>query len=242
MKTIPIKRKTSRLPAIILNWHNTPILTEVQVTISSIMAMPSTLLTDLLSVELCIIITIGICFRLTCVVTVPPASTRNIVSDIFLPYPAGGSSAKNHSLRISISNRVFSDSVRLMACWVRPCRRIPLFAFTAYSDQLFYEGNNVTSYLTAAQWQYAIRNISWETTKTFGLGLDVPLLDGRLRLTADYYYKITKDMILECRYTGLCRIWQPSTEYRQDENNRFWNWKDWNDHINDFSLRNICQS
>ena len=73
----------------------------------------------------------------------------------------------------------------------------PYLPLLAYSDQLFYEGNNVTSYLTAAQWQYAIRNISWETTKTFGLGLDVALLDGRLRLTADYYYKITKDMILD---------------------------------------------
>lgn len=62
----------------------------------------------------------------------------------------------------------------------------PYLPLLAYSDQLFYEGNNVTSYLTAAQWQYAIRNISWETTKTFGLGLDVALLDGRLRLTADY--------------------------------------------------------
>lgn len=41
----------------------------------------------------------------------------------------------------------------------------PYLPLLAYSDQLFYEGNNVTSYLTAAQWQYAIRNISWETTK-----------------------------------------------------------------------------
>ena len=45
----------------------------------------------------------------------------------------------------------------------------PYLPLLAYSDQLFYEGNNVTSYLTAAQWQYAIRNISWETTKTFGV-------------------------------------------------------------------------
>lgn len=97
----------------------------------------------------------------------------------------------------------------------------PYLPLLAYSDQLFYEGNNVTSYLTAAQWQYAIRNISWETTKTFGLGLDVALLDGRLRLTADYYYKITKDMILDVDIPDYVGYDNPQQNTGKMKNNRF---------------------
>ena len=39
----------------------------------------------------------------------------------------------------------------------------PYLPLLAYSDQLFYEGNNVTSYLTAAQWQLSLIHISEPT-------------------------------------------------------------------------------
>ncbi|MCS2523499.1 SusC/RagA family TonB-linked outer membrane protein [Bacteroides ovatus] len=110
----------------------------------------------------------------------------------------------------------------------------PYLPLLAYSDQLFYEGNNVTSYLTAAQWQYAIRNISWETTKTFGLGLDVALLDGRLRLTADYYYKITKDMILDVDIPDYVGYDNPQQNTGKMKTTGFEIEMSWNDHINDF--------
>lgn len=108
----------------------------------------------------------------------------------------------------------------------------PYLPLLAYSDQLFYEGNNVTSYLTAAQWQYAIRNISWETTKTFGLGLDVALLDGRLRLTADYYYKITKDMILDVDIPDYVGYDNPQQNTGKMKTTGFEIEMSWNDHIN----------
>lgn len=110
----------------------------------------------------------------------------------------------------------------------------PYLPLLAYSDQLFYEGNNATSYLTAAQWQYAIRNISWETTKTFGLGLDVALLDGRLRLTADYYYKITKDMILDVDIPDYVGYDNPQQNTGKMKTTGFEIEMSWNDHINDF--------
>ena len=73
----------------------------------------------------------------------------------------------------------------------------PYLPLMQYSNDLFWNGNEPASQITAAQWTYAIRDISWETTKSFGVGLDINFFRNRLRLTADYYYKITKDMLLD---------------------------------------------
>ena len=39
-------------------------------------------------------------------------------------------------------------------------------------------------------------DLKWESTSQFDIGLDAGLLDGRINLTADLYYKKTKDMLL----------------------------------------------
>ncbi|CAG4991626.1 TonB-dependent receptor P26 [Dyadobacter sp. CECT 9275] len=65
------------------------------------------------------------------------------------------------------------------------------------NSSLFYKGNTAVSAQAAAQYQYAIRDISWETTQSFDMGLDVNFFNDRLKLTADYYKKTTKDMLLE---------------------------------------------
>ncbi|TDE13357.1 TonB-dependent receptor [Dyadobacter psychrotolerans] len=64
------------------------------------------------------------------------------------------------------------------------------------NSSLFYQGNTVVSGQSAAQWQYAIRDISWETTQSYDFGIDVNFLNDRLRFTGDYYKKTTKDMLL----------------------------------------------
>lgn len=50
--------------------------------------------------------------------------------------------------------------------------------------------------LTAAQQTYNVRDITWETTRSWNVGLDAVLLDNRLSVTADYYKKMTEDMLL----------------------------------------------
>lgn len=72
----------------------------------------------------------------------------------------------------------------------------PYLPMLAYTEQLFYNGATASSYMTAAQWQYAIRDISWEKTMSWGVGLDLGMFDNRLNFSADYFYKITDDMIL----------------------------------------------
>ncbi len=65
------------------------------------------------------------------------------------------------------------------------------------NNSLFYQGNNVISDQSAAQFQYAIRDISWETTSSFDIGLDANFFRDRLKIAADYYRKTTRDMLLE---------------------------------------------
>ncbi|WP_025762327.1 TonB-dependent receptor [Dyadobacter tibetensis] len=65
------------------------------------------------------------------------------------------------------------------------------------NSSLFYQGNTVTAAQSAAQFQYAIRDISWETTSSYDLGVDANFFNDRLQITADYYKKTTRDMLLE---------------------------------------------
>src|SRR5690606_2121778 len=64
------------------------------------------------------------------------------------------------------------------------------------NSSLFYQGNNIVSAQAAAQWQYAIRDISWETTQPVDVGLDAHFFQDRLQFSGDYYVKTTKDMLL----------------------------------------------
>lgn len=72
----------------------------------------------------------------------------------------------------------------------------PYQAFINFSDVLFYQNGAIVPELSAAQWAYAVENISWETTSSVDMGLDAYFLNSRLRFTADYYNKQTKDMLL----------------------------------------------
>ena len=72
----------------------------------------------------------------------------------------------------------------------------PYQATIAFSNALFYRGSDIVSELTAAQWAYAIEDITWEKTESYDLGLDINFINDKLRFTADYYNKTTKDMLL----------------------------------------------
>lgn len=65
------------------------------------------------------------------------------------------------------------------------------------NNSLFYRGNTAVSSQSAAQWQYAIRDISWETTSSWNIGLDANFFSNRLTFVGDAYRKTTRDMLLE---------------------------------------------
>ena len=75
---------------------------------------------------------------------------------------------------------------------------------------LFYNGNEVVSAQSAAQWQYAIRDITWEKTESYDMGLDFIGLNNRLSATFDVYKKITSDMLLALQIPGYIGYENPN--------------------------------
>lgn len=72
----------------------------------------------------------------------------------------------------------------------------PYQSTIGFSNVLFHQGSNVVSSQSAAQWQYAIPNISWEKTESYNIGLDANFFNYRLNVSGEYFKKTTKDMLL----------------------------------------------
>lgn len=72
----------------------------------------------------------------------------------------------------------------------------PYVGSMSFSNALFYQNNIAVSQQTAAQVQYAIKDISWEKTESTDIGVDANFFKNRMRFTADVYSKKTIDMLL----------------------------------------------
>lgn len=98
------------------------------------------------------------------------------------------------------NNKIFSY-LKLRASWGQlGNERIgdyPYQSSIGYSNTLFYQGSTPVSAITAAQFAYAIRDITWEITETSNIGVDMNFLNNRLTVSADVYRKKTRDMLLE---------------------------------------------
>ena len=87
----------------------------------------------------------------------------------------------------------------------------------------------------AFQSTYAFSDITWETTTTYGIGVDANFFDNRLRFSGDWYYKKTEDMLLVMNFPNYTGYNAPE-QNAGDMNTRGWEISlAWNDHINDFS-------
>ncbi len=74
----------------------------------------------------------------------------------------------------------------------------PYQATMNFSNALFVNNEGkVVSSMTAAQMEYNVKDITWETTKTWDYGVDAVFLNNRLSFNFDYYDKTTSDMLLK---------------------------------------------
>ena len=88
---------------------------------------------------------------------------------------------------------------------------------------------------TAAQITYAVNDISWETTTTYGAGVDMSMFNSRLRLSYDWYYKKTEDMLLTIGFPSYFGYNAPENN-AADMYTKGWDFElSWNDQIGDFS-------
>lgn len=111
----------------------------------------------------------------------------------------------------------------------------PYQASLNFGSALFHNGNDVISATTAAQQYYAVRNISWETTESWNIGLDANFFDGRLTFTGDIYKKKTKDMLLSLEIPKFIGYDNPSVNSGSMNTKGFDLELGWRDNIGDFN-------
>lgn len=110
----------------------------------------------------------------------------------------------------------------------------PYQSSIGYSNALFYQGNSVVSSITAAQFAYAIHDITWEITETANFGLDAYFLNNRLSVSADYYNKTTKAMLLELEIPDYMGFENPQ-QNTGEMYTKGWDFQlGWRDRIRDF--------
>lgn len=86
---------------------------------------------------------------------------------------------------------------------------------------------------TAYQMDYAFNDITWETTTTYGIGVDLGLWNSRLRVSADYYHKKTTDMLMQVGFPSYFGYNAPQNNVA-DMTTKGWDLElSWSDKIND---------
>ncbi len=112
----------------------------------------------------------------------------------------------------------------------------PYYSTLSIGNTIFMdETGAVSSSNNALIDEYAIPNISWETTHSYDIGLDASLFNSRLTMTFDWYWKKTKDMLLATQIPTLMGVNNP---YRNagDMNTRGFDLQaTWRDKVGDFT-------
>lgn len=110
----------------------------------------------------------------------------------------------------------------------------PYQAALTFNNALFIKDGGVVTDLTAAQTDYAVRDISWETTKTWDFGFDANFLDDRLFVNFDYYKKKTEDMLLPVQIPSFIGFNSPNVNAGVMNTKGFDLEFGWRDHVGDF--------
>ncbi len=111
----------------------------------------------------------------------------------------------------------------------------PYQAILNFNNALFVDKDgNIVSNMTAAQVGYNIRDISWETTEQWNIGFDATLLSNRLSLTADYYKKTTRDMLLALEIPAFMGFDNPDQNAGRMHTKGWEAQIGWRDQIGDF--------
>lgn len=111
----------------------------------------------------------------------------------------------------------------------------PYMALLTFNDALFYENGLVVSDKTAAQRGLAVEDITWETTTSTDLGIDLGFFRNRLNINFDWYWKTTEDMLLAIQIPYMLGYANPSTNAGTMATQGFDLELGWNDRVGDFS-------
>lgn len=112
----------------------------------------------------------------------------------------------------------------------------PYIALMSFGNTIFYMADgSVVSANTARPAVLAVEDITWETTTSTDIGFDANFFDNRLRLTFDYYWKKTTDMLLAIQIPYTMGYNDPNTNAGKMSTHGYDIDLTWQDNIGDFN-------
>src|SRR5690606_7102182 len=72
----------------------------------------------------------------------------------------------------------------------------PYQALINFRNSLLYQNGLPVSVLSGSQTDYAVSDITWESTSSKNIGIDATLLNNQLSFSFDYYKKNTRDILM----------------------------------------------
>ncbi len=112
----------------------------------------------------------------------------------------------------------------------------PYISLMDFTKSLLYNAKNEVEFRQgAAQISYAIKNITWETTESFDIGVDARFFNNRLSFTGDFYKKYTKDMLLALEIPKYLGYSNPDQNAGRMNTTGYDLELSWNDRIGDFT-------
>ncbi|MEN7549566.1 TonB-dependent receptor [Rapidithrix thailandica] len=89
----------------------------------------------------------------------------------------------------------------------------------------------------AAEIFAANSNVTWESTETYDIGVDMALLKGKLTFSADYFYKYTHDILMELPVSPMFAL-KPPTQNAGEIKNTGWEFQaGYKDSFNEIDYR-----
>lgn len=110
----------------------------------------------------------------------------------------------------------------------------PYTSLITFGNAYFYQNGETVSNKTAAIRTLAVEDISWETTTSTDIGVDLSFFNSRLRFTGDYYWKKTSDMLLAIQIPYTMGYADPQTNAGDMSTHGYDLELSWNDRVGDF--------
>lgn len=112
----------------------------------------------------------------------------------------------------------------------------PYQGMLTFETNILYNSLGIANMMpSAAQWNYAVHDITWETTTSYNLGVDAAFFDNRLTMSFDYYKKKTEDMLLSTQIPGILGYGNPSVNAGEMYTKGFELNLGWRDNIGDLN-------
>lgn len=149
----------------------------------------------------------------------------NIADEAFMPETNFITQLKLRASAGSLGNQSISGEDYQSFKW------FPYQSLIEFRNAFLYQGNTVVPVTSGSQTNFAVENIVWETTRSFGVGLDMAFFNDRLIFTGDYYKKTTSDILMDFQIPAYLGFSLPKNNVGEIEVNGWEFQLGWRDHI-----------